>query len=461
MTNVVPLSYEISTVEYFARIRPLGQAMLLDSVKPASKRGRFDILVAAPHATISFEQGSLKTTGLTCELPANSDPFAGLQQVFDFAAAQIAPQPITDLPFCGGLVGYMSYDLGRAIETLPSAAIKDDALPDMHFGLYSWAIIVDHLKQKTSFVATDLLAGQEQEKLLGLIAKASVQASQKPFQLLAPFKPDSSQDEYQHALQKIDEYIHAGDCYQVNFAQRFTAHYSGDPWLAYIELRNSAPTPYAAYLETDSGAILSLSPERFLATTSTGEVLTQPIKGTRPRGKTSQEDSQLVQQLLNSEKDRAENVMIVDLLRNDLSKACELNSVNVPELFAIESYKNVHHLVSSVTGKLKQIETPISLLRHCFPGGSITGAPKIRAMEIIDELEHFRRSIYCGSIGYISLCGNMDTSITIRTLLLENQRATCWAGGGIVADSKIDEEFQETFDKVNNLLQTLPVRSID
>jgi para-aminobenzoate synthetase component 1 len=209
------------------------------------------------------------------------------------------------------------------------------------------------------------------------------------------------------------------------------------------------------------GAILSLSPERFLLSDQQGQVETRPIKGTRPRGQSPEADKALADELYNATKDRAENLMIVDLLRNDLSRNCEPGSIDVPELFSIESYPNVHHLVSVIRGQLKPNTGPLQLLRDAFPGGSITGAPKIRAMEIIDELEPQRRSIYCGSIGYISCSGRMDTSITIRTLLCRDDSIYCWAGGGIVADSKIEEEYQETFNKVNNLIEGLQRLSQD
>ncbi|MGB0734127.1 MAG: aminodeoxychorismate synthase component I, partial [Pontibacterium sp.] len=255
-------------------------------------------------------------------------------------------------------------------------------------------------------------------------------------------------------VEKIDDYIRAGDCYQVNYAQRFSAPFEGDLWEAYLLLRASAPTPYAGYLECSQGSLLSLSPECFL-TVKNRTVLTKPIKGTCPRGDNNTSDKALANQLLSSTKDRAENLMIVDLLRNDLSKECTLGSVKVPHLFALESYKNVHHLVSTIEGTLPESTSPLALLKSCFPGGSITGAPKIRAMEIIEELEPHRRSAYCGSLGYISFCGNMNTNITIRTLVGTLDKLYCWAGGGIVADSIIQHEYDETFTKVSNLLDCL------
>jgi para-aminobenzoate synthetase component 1 len=325
-------------------------------------------------------------------------------------------------------------------------------------GRYLWAVVIDHQLQRSCLMhhpkVNETSLQQVQQRLAQNLTADSVRQAH-PFVLTTAFVSNMDRATYGQALNRIDDYIHAGDCYQINFTQRFSATCSGDPWLAYRALRKTAPTPFAAFLESNDGTILSLSPERFLEASREGKVETRPIKGTRPRATNTDEDQYLAQQLLQSPKDRAENLMIVDLLRNDLSKSCLPGSVNVPELFSIEHYPNVHHMVSSVCGILRPGVTAVQLLRDCFPGGSITGAPKIRAMEIIDELEPQRRSIYCGSIGYISACGTMDTSITIRTLLVQKDRIYCWAGGGIVADSDIDDEYQESYNKVNNLLQTL------
>ncbi|MDA3164773.1 aminodeoxychorismate synthase component I, partial [Pseudomonas aeruginosa] len=260
--------------------------------------------------------------------------------------------------------------------------------------------------------------------------------------------------DYRQAIRRIQDYIQAGDCYQVNYSQRFQAACSGSPWPAYRALREACPTPFSGYLRLADGAILSLSPERFLKL-GKGKVETRPIKGTRPRGKTPEEDMALAASLLASPKDRAENLMIVDLLRNDIGRSCQPGSVRVPELFALESYPNVHHLVSSVTGELAPGKDALDLLEGSFPGGSITGAPKIRAMQIIDELEPSRRGIYCGSLFYLDVRGEMDSSIAIRTLLVRNGQVSCWGGGGIVADSHWEDEYQETLDKVRVLLETL------
>lgn len=263
-----------------------------------------------------------------------------------------------------------------------------------------------------------------------------------------------SREAYLDAVSHIKAYIGQGDCYQVNLARHFSAKYQGDSWHLYRILRRILPSPHSCYYQFGerNQAVLSFSPERFLKL-SAGQVETKPIKGTARRGRTVEEDQQNAIELMNSTKNRAENLMIVDLLRNDLGKTCQPGSIRVPKLFALESFPNVHHLVSTVTGKLRDGESPLSLLRGCFPGGSITGAPKKRAMEIIETLETCRRSVYCGSIGYISSTGRMDTNIAIRTILADGDRLHCWGGGGIVADSNAESEFQEILDKIRVLIE--------
>lgn len=433
------LPYLTNSELYFERIRHLGNAVFLDSGRPKCPWGRFDIIAAAPVETL--------------ELSADSDisPFSELDSLYQRYQLDLDENP--NLPFQGGIIGHFTYDLGRAIEKLPNLAEQYTQLPDLRVGMYLWAVVTDHHNQTCTLVATDQVKNELLDQIETLL-NSETDIACEAFQLDKPFQPNMSEAEYTRKLQSVDDYIHAGDCYQVNFTQRFDSTYMGDPWQAYKQLREVAPTPYSAFMDSDKEQILSLSPEQFLESKQK-LVTTKPIKGTRPRSADADEDQALKQELADSLKDRAENLMIVDLLRNDLSKVCEHNSVKVPKLFNIESYANVHHKVSTVTGRLAAEFSPVSLLAHCFPGGSITGAPKVRAMEIIEELEPHRRSIYCGSIGYISLCGRMDTSITIRTLLCDDGKIYCGAGGGIVADSVADMEYAETFSKVNNLLQCL------
>ena len=273
---------------------------------------------------------------------------------------------------------------------------------------------------------------------------------------------NGNKEDYEKAFNRSKAFINAGDCYQINVAQQFTASYQGDTWQAYKQLRTVSPTPFAVYFELPQSALVSLSPERFIQVDQT-VVKTQPIKGTRKRVNNTLEDAKLMAELSGSEKDRAENLMIVDLMRNDIGKCCELGSVNVPSLFQIETHPNVHHMVSTVKGDLKESSPyqSLRLLRETLPGGSVTGAPKRRSMEIIDQLENFSRSIYCGSVAYINNSGDMDSNILIRSLLFSQQdehasgQVNCWGGGGIVADSELEAEYQESLHKINNLLTAL------
>jgi len=358
------------------------------------------------------------------------------------------------VPFCGGAIDYFSYDLARRLEKIPAFTSEVDAIPEMAVGIYDWAVVVDHQARQSFLVgkenpATEGFWREMKETLVSLRPRMP-----GGFYLHTSIQSNMNWHEYQQSFERIQHYIREGDCYQVNFAQRFSARASGDPWRAYTDLRQINPAPFGAFLRHPQMTILSSSPERFLKVRE-GRVETKPIKGTRPRGRMPEEDFYLVEALSESIKDRAENLMIVDLLRNDLSKTCQLGSVKVPHLFEVESFASVHHLVSTVTGELDPANHALDLLRGCFPGGSITGAPKIRAMEIIEELETLRRGVYCGSIGYIGYDGTMDTNIAIRTMVHSGNNIHFWAGGGIVSDSIAQREYQESFDKASSLIQVL------
>jgi para-aminobenzoate synthetase component 1 len=440
--SVHPLPYHANPAEYFAAIRHAPGAVLLDSGRPSAERGRYDLLSAWP-----LEQLAV--------LPNESGN--GFLQRLRSSLGQLGhaslPEPY-ELPFAGGLIGYLSYDFGRHLETLPHQARDDLQLPDARLGLYNWALISDHLLNTSQLVFHPSLATAERQRLIELFGLPA-HSIPGPFKLNGEMRPDLSPGDYQHAFVRIQHYIQAGDCYQVNFAQRFRAQCQGDPWTAYCALRAACPTPFSGYQSLpDGGAVLSLSPERFVKV-SDGHVETRPIKGTRPRGKDAAEDAANAAELLASAKDRAENLMIVDLLRNDLGRTCRIGSVRVPELFSLESYPNVHHLVSSVIGELADDKDALDLIAGSFPGGSITGAPKIRAMQIIDELEPTRRGLYCGSLLYLDVRGEMDSSIAIRSLLVKDGQVCCWGGGGIVADSDWQAEYQESITKVKVLLETL------
>jgi para-aminobenzoate synthetase component 1 len=373
------------------------------------------------------------------------------------ALAQLGKAGVPDgceLPFAGGLMGYLGYDFGRRLEHLPIQAVNDLHLPDAQLGLYAWALISDHQALTSQLLFHPALSDTERQRLITLFEQGAAVAD-APFNLQQDFTADLSEAQYRSAFERIQGYIRAGDCYQVNFAQRFRAPCQGDPWAAYKALRQACPTPFSGFQMLGAGeAVVSLSPERFVRVHQ-GHVETRPIKGTRPRGQTPAEDRSLANDLLTSEKDRAENLMIVDLLRNDLGRSCATGSVRVPELFVLESYPNVHHLVSSVTGTLAPGKDALDVLASSFPGGSITGAPKIRAMQIIDELEPSQRALYCGSLLYVDVRGEMDSSIAIRSLLIKDGQVSCWGGGGIVADSEWRSEYNESITKVRVLLETL------
>lgn len=437
----------------FARIRDMAYPVFLDSGLPGHGQGQYDIICADPVCTLTSEHGITRTQHSSGRKEqSTASPFQILKQTL--TQYQFDAQGHADLPFKGGAVGYFSYDLGRYLENLPVVGERDIDFPEMQVGIYLWALVVDHKNKRIELIAAPTLDSAYIEQILKRLTKGPEAPINHPFSLNAPFKSNMNSASYSERFSRIIDYIKAGDCYQVNLAQRFSAPCQGDSWEAYQALRIKAPTPFSAYLTTPFGNLLCLSPERFIQVKN-GRVETKPIKGTRPRGDSAENDETLRIELLQSTKDRAENLMIVDLLRNDLGKTCAIGSVKVPKLFDIESYANVHHMVTTITGELKNTEDAVDLLEGSFPGGSITGAPKLRAMEIIEELEPQRRSAYCGSIGYIDFSGRMDTNICIRTLVEKDQQLHCWAGGGIVADSQCADEYQETFTKVNNLIRTL------
>ncbi|TXH90013.1 MAG: aminodeoxychorismate synthase component I [Pseudomonas sp.] len=442
LCRVHPLPYRADPAGYFALVRNAPGAVLLDTGRPLATRGRYDMLSAWPLARYSPAPDE-----------SAADFFQRLRQALARLGRTEAPQDC-ELPFTGGLIGYLAYDFGRRLEEFAAPSSDDLKLPDAGFGLFAWALVSDHLLQTSQLVFHPRMPQSECRRLIQLFEQSSATPG-AAFSLLASFRADVSQEKYRQAIERIQAYIQAGDCYQVNFAQRFQAPCQGDAWNAYCALRAACPTPFAGFQALENGgALLSFSPERFLQV-SQERVETRPIKGTRPRGNTPEEDAASARALLESAKDRAENLMIVDLLRNDLGRSCRTGSVRVPELFALESYPNVHHLVSAVTGELASGKDALDLIAGCFPGGSITGAPKIRAMQIIDELEPTRRALYCGSLLYLDVRGELDSSIAIRSLLVKDGTVSCWGGGGIVADSEWQAEYQESITKVKVLLQTL------
>ncbi|UWG96325.1 aminodeoxychorismate synthase component I [Dehalobacter sp. DCM] len=472
----------------------------LDSGEGYMELGKYSFFGAAPFLKISaygdFYQRTIDgNMEATVTYPAGKDCFSILDDyILKYKLAAPAP-----FPFAGGAVGYFSYDLKDEIENLPKIEREDPGIPLWRLAWYDGIVVFDHAAGRYYLTACGIDADGEcdptlaqkrldqlEEKLRayvdgiareeipqtrvskekGLFEKTvhEVTSAETASNDLIPtisfsgVKKAVTREQYYEDLQGVIDYIYAGDIYQANLTQQFNVPYAGDPWELYTLLHHHNSAPFAAFLPYKDFQILSCSPERFIQVTPDGRIETRPIKGTRPRGKTPEEDERLAAKLFNSDKDRAELTMIIDLERNDLGRICEFGSVITTELFALEKYPTVWHLVATVEGKLKKRLTPGELLKAIFPGGSITGAPKIRAMEIIAELEPYHRGVYTGSIGYIGFDGAWDLNIVIRTVLLKDQTAAIHAGGGIVADSKPVKEYEETIHKAGRLLEVLGVK---
>lgn len=441
-------------------------AVFLDSAEE-SPLGRYSFVAADPFAHVVSgepEQGQ-------------ADPFGRLAELLHrYPADTLAGLP----PFQGGAVGFFGYGLSRWIERLPLPRHDEFLVAKMVVGLFDWVVAFDHVERRAWLISTGYPETGAQQRIRRATRRALWVLRQlrnpilpppmlfgDPWAPLYPQHPlpdhqavtsNFSRTAYEAAVRRAIEYVHAGDCFQANLSQRLLAPFPATADFAslYGRLRQHNPAPFGGlYSSNGQLAVLSASPERFLRVKPDGEVETRPIKGTRPRGRTPDEDAANRAELLASAKDRAENVMIVDLLRNDLGRVCEYGSVNVAKVCELESYRTVHHLVSEVHGKLRPRMGPIDLLRAAFPGGSVTGAPKVRAMEIIAELEPTARGPYCGSLGYIGFDGSMDTNILIRTFTVGGGWAQFPVGGGIVADSDPAREYEETLHKAAGLLRAL------
>jgi para-aminobenzoate synthetase component 1 len=470
------------------RLSDLPYRVFLDSAVRSARLGRYSFLTADPVAIVRSKGADTECAGTRVTSGDALDPLRKL-------LAPFAARPLPELPpFQGGAAGYLAYDWGRVHERLPSPRHEDLGVPDVVLGVYDWVLAWDHEASRAWLISTGLLeashaprtrrAANRAAEVLGRLRPSSSLAApagqpgakppspartNAPEGARAPTYPVGSEaaDQrlglrssfthrgYLDAVARVREYIFAGDIFQANLSQRFDAPLVEAPWSLYRRLRSQNAAPFAAYLDFPEAVVLSASPERFLSVSADGHVETRPIKGTRPRGVGPEHDAALGLALAASAKDRAENLMIVDLLRNDLSRVCTPGSVRVPELFALEHYATVHHLVSTVVGDLAPGEDALSLLRAAFPGGSITGAPKVRAMEIIAELEPSERGVYCGAIGYWSLTGALDCSIAIRTAVAHAGRVYFSAGGGIVADSDPEQEYRETLDKARGMIDAL------
>ena len=425
---IIEIPYREDTAHYVEHFLHLPGCIFFDSGHPQAERGRYDIFSADPLYSLSYAYGVLTQTGQDPQ-PINGNQLISTlnallkrHQVLNQASHVQKNDTGVTLPFTGGFAGYFSYDLARCWEQLPELAERDIDVPELMLGFYSWAGVIDHQLKRAWLSFLPECPAQLREKVKALANDIKAKYESKKFNIINKLKLQINVNSYKENTLKIQEYILNGDCYQVNYSQRFDANYQGHPWSAYQALRTSMTAPYGTYFKFKSSeliedsAILCYSPERFVEVKGRS-VLTQPIKGTITRHPDPRQDAQNANNLINSEKNRAENLMIVDLLRNDLGKVCDFGSVKATNLFELQTVSNVHHLVSSVTGHLRDGYTAFDLLKAVLPGGSITGAPKIRSMQIIEELESSRRSVYCGVMAYININGNMDSNIIIRTVL--------------------------------------------
>ncbi len=466
------ITHEIATpfssIGLFRQFKDEPNFFFLDSGTDPQKLGRYSFMGFDPFLTFRSKEGSLEIEENGHKTRLNDNPFRILQQLLNRYKIESDDIPI---PFTGGAVGYFSYDLLHHLERISSNTIDDLNLSDLNLSFYDATITFDHLKDKTYVISTGFPELDQKKRLMrarkrsqyikerisqaAIAPKESIDADIFCKETISNF----NKDDYMDAIKKAKEYIARGDIYQVNLSQRFSSRIDLTPGLLYERLRSINPAPFAAYLDCEDVKIISASPERFLCKRGRN-IHTRPIKGTRPRGIDCVQDKELAEELIKSPKDRAEHIMIVDLQRNDLGRICEYGSVMPTEFAILERYSTVFHLVSTVSGTLRKGIDAIDCLTHTFPGGSITGAPKIRSMEIIDELEPTKRSVYTGAIGYIGFNGNMDTSIVIRTFIVKERTAYFQVGGGIVTDSDPEMEYQETLDKAKALIDSLGCSTI-
>ena len=460
---VEELPDSLSAWEAARRLANQQKLLFLDSADGESPFGSHSFVTADPFHCVFHNQ------------PSNLDPFVRLARFLDrFVVETVPGMP----PFQGGAAGLFGYDLCHYIERVPRPLFDEFKVPELMIGFYDWVLAFDREQSRGWLISTgfpETEPGPRRDRAARRVSevRALLDASPPvlrpsnswpvPRRQLCPQYPlpghpnvssNFSKASYHDAVQRAIEYVHAGDCFQVNLSQRLLAPFTANPLDLYARLRSRNAAPFAGYFDLGEFTVASASPERFLRMEH-GGIETRPIKGTRPRGTTPAQDAEFQQQLLASAKDRAENVMIVDLLRNDLGRVCSYGSVRVEALCRLESYRHVHHLVSEVRGRLRPKLGPMDLLRAAFPGGSVTGAPKVRAMEIIAELEPTSRGPYCGCLGYIGFDGNMDLNLLIRTFTIGRGWAQFPVGGGIVADSTPEAEYAETLHKAEGLLRAL------
>ena len=459
--NLIPVYREImadmdTPVSAFRKLDDGRFSYLLESIEGGEKWGRYSFLGSTPSVIIRSKGNLVETIsdGITVQ-QETSDPLAFIK---DFLA-QFTPVEVDGLPrFFGGAVGYLGYDMVRHFEHLPTEKPALIDAYDSYFLITDTIVIFDNVRQKIKVVSNAHLNGEitpemaydEATKKIEIIVqrlRATLPTERNtPSGRKIELKSNVTREEYESAVEKAKEYVRAGDIIQVVPSQRFSGELSADPFDIYRVMRTLNPSPYMFFLRLDDTVIAGASPE-VMVRKEGKRVELRPIAGTRPRGVSTEEDAQLADELLSDPKERAEHVMLVDLGRNDLGRVCVTGSVNVSELMVIERYSHVMHIVSNVQGELEDNKDAFDLVRATFPAGTLSGAPKVRAMQIIDELEPVRREIYGGAVGYFSFSGNMDLAITIRTLVIKDGMVHLQAGGGVVADSDPAAEWQETVNK--------------
>jgi para-aminobenzoate synthetase component 1 len=476
---------------YFELHRGDPYAFLLDSASPLPGLGRYSLLGGAPWLVYRARRGARDDGLADVELSywdadrpdgpprvvhRRADAFADLERQLAELAMPQALRARLPLPFVGGALGYVSYDANRFLEALPDLAQRDLDIPEICLMFVGQLLAHDHETGGTQLIssgrgatAAEALAAAEssharyQARLAAFEINASQAALESEVRRAASdpvaVHAHASPADYAQTVQRAREHIFAGDVFEVCTTHRLDAAFSGDGWDLYQSLRQINPAPFASYLQYPDLCVVSSSPERFLRLTADGQAESRPIKGTRPRGATPGEDAQLRAELLASEKDRAENIMIVDLVRNDFGRVCEVDSIEVPELMCVEQHPSVFQMVSTVRGCLAKSSSPLALFRACFPPGSMTGAPKIEAMKIIEALEPYKRGIYSGSIGYFDVGGGMDWSVVIRSFVLVGGRCYFGVGGAVVADSDPHAEYLESMHKAQALLAALALHA--
>ncbi|MBU6392405.1 MAG: aminodeoxychorismate synthase component I [Planctomycetes bacterium] len=448
-------------LEAFCRLTSHAHLFFLDSALPVKGISRYSFLGFNPFLIMKTKRRKITLADKDGVLEIEGNPFEHLRELLRQFSIK---NPADSIPFQCGVVGYFGYDLCHFIERLPIRAVDNIGLPDMYVGFYDTVIAYDNFLAKCYVIGVDFgldnTLKDRMEHVVEVLCRkfdtVCESIEHKPSQGIPEptLRFNFTKELYIDAIRRIKDYIAAGDVYQVNLSQRIETHVDVPPQELYKRLRFVNPAPFSCYLTFDDVAIISSSPERFLHV-SARHVQTRPIKGTRPRGEDVQTDEVMKQALLSSPKDDAEITMIIDLERNDLGRVCEYGSVKVTEKKVLETYPTVHHLVSTIEGDLYERYDLIDLLKASFPGGSITGAPKIRAMQIIDELEPTQRSVYTGAIGYVGFNGDMDLNIAIRTFIMKDKAVYFQVGSGIVADSNEEEEYEETMHKARALIDSL------